>query len=73
MVSLVGSFFSGTCTMYFWLVRANRERPNLKPHYVKHEFVLGRTREDQRHFGVTLEVVVANYSVLPNAVLGVRV
>lgn len=70
-VSLGGSIFSTLCTGYFWFVKANRERPKLKPFLIDHEFFLAECREETRTLGLNLHLAVANYSTLPNAILGV--
>jgi hypothetical protein len=73
MLSLSGSAFSTAWTAYFWLVRVRRERPALKPYLVGREMFYGVQRPPDRHIGIKLSLVVANYSLLPNALLGVRV
>lgn len=72
MAGFLGSIFSTLATAYFWLVRMRQERPCLVPHFVDKEFFLGLSRDNSRQVGVKLGVVVANYSVLPNAILGAR-
>lgn len=71
-VSLAGSLFSTVATAYFWLVRMRQERPCLRPHLVDKEFFLGVSRDNSRQIGLKLGVIVANYSALPNAILGAR-
>jgi hypothetical protein len=71
-MSLAGSVFSTACTVYFWFVRARRERPKLTAHLLEHEFFLGQGRAETRTIGVKLAVVLANGSILPNAVIGAR-
>jgi hypothetical protein len=68
----VGSAISTLATLYFWLVRMRQERPCLKPYLVDKEFFLGQGRDDLRQIGVKAGIIVANYSVLPNAILGAR-
>jgi hypothetical protein len=72
MASLAGSTFSTVATAYFWLVRARREKPQLRSYLVNREFFYGLQRPPQRHIGLKLGIVVANYSLLPNALLGVE-
>lgn len=72
-MSLAGSVFSTACTAYFWLVRARRERPNVASHLLEHEFFLGQGLAETRTIGFKLAVVLANNSILPNAVIGARV
>ena len=72
MAGFFGSIFSTLATAYFWLVRMRQEKPCLVPHFVDKEFFLGLGRDQARQIGVKLGVVVANYSVLPNAILGAR-
>jgi hypothetical protein len=73
MLSLSGSVFSTAWTAYFWLVRVRRERPALKPYLVGREIFYGVQRPPNRQLGIKLSLVVANYSLLPNALLGARV
>jgi hypothetical protein len=76
-VSLVGSVFATVSTVYFWLVRARQEKAHLKVH------LAGPVGADSLAAGpgappntarsqFSLKAVVANYSALPNSVLGVR-
>ena len=67
-----GSIASMVATLYFWLVRVKREQPCLKPHLIDKEFFLGNSRDGVRQIGVKVGVIVANYSVMPNAILGAR-
>ena len=71
-LGVVGSAVSMIATFYFWLVRMRDERPCLKPFLADKEFFLGLARDDVRQIGVKVGVIVANYSVLPNAILGAR-
>ncbi|MBL8793392.1 MAG: hypothetical protein JNM56_05790 [Planctomycetia bacterium] len=70
--SFAGSAFSTIATGYFWMVRARRERPDLRAHLVEREIFLSSGRAETRHLGVKLGIIVANYSLLPNALLGVK-
>ncbi|MFO0878280.1 MAG: hypothetical protein U0840_13090 [Gemmataceae bacterium] len=70
--SAAGSVVSMGATLYFWMVRMRQEKPCLRPYLVDREFYLGLSRENERQIGVKLGVVVANHSVLPNAILGAR-
>jgi hypothetical protein len=70
---LVGSVFSTVLTVYFWLLKANRERPNLQGFPADRELFLGNRATGKRQIGVKLGAVVANYSTLPNAILSVAV
>lgn len=72
VASFAGSAFSTIATGYFWLVRAKRERPNLRAHLVEREIFLSSGRAETRHLGLKLGIIVANYSLLPNALLGVQ-
>jgi hypothetical protein len=72
MFGFCGSIFSTLATGYFWMVRMRQERPCLKPYFADKEFFLGVSRDGVRQVGVKLGVIVANYSVLPNAILGAR-
>ncbi|MCI0684654.1 MAG: hypothetical protein L0Y71_21365 [Gemmataceae bacterium] len=70
--SFGASLFSSLATAYFWMVRMQNERPCLKPHLADKEFFLGNSRDGVRQIGLKLGVIVANYSALPNAILGAR-
>lgn len=84
-VSLVGSALALLSTLYFWLVRSNRERPNIDIQRL--EEMHGSAILPQEHIdayraaGPTdqqfaacywLDVVVINNSTLPNAILNLR-
>jgi hypothetical protein len=71
MWSMAGSAFSTVTTGYFWLIRNRRERPNLRPHIADRDFYLGSGGAEARQIGLKLGLIVANYSLLPNALLGV--
>src|SRR5262245_51289707 len=70
--SFSASLFSSLATAYFWLVRAQKERPCLKPHFADKEFFLGNSRDGVRQIGLKLGLIVANYSSLPNSILSAR-
>lgn len=70
--SLAGSAFSALATIYFWFVRMRQERPCLRAHLADKEFFLGLSRADTRQIGVKVGAIVANHSVLPNAILDAR-
>ena len=72
LTSLAGSVFSTVCTAYFWLVKVRRERPSLRSHLADREIYLGNGGADARQIGLKLGLIVANYSLLPNALLGAR-
>jgi hypothetical protein len=72
-VSLSTSLFSAGFTLYYWLVRARAERPNLHAYLVERAGHLGYMKGETRCINLALGVVVANYSSLPNALLGVKV
>jgi hypothetical protein len=69
MVSLGGSAVSFVATFYFWLIRANRERPRLRPYILDRDIFLGNSTAESRQIGVKVGLIVANYSTLPNAIL----
>jgi hypothetical protein len=69
---MLGTALSFLWTGYFWLVRVKRERPDLRPYLADQEWFLGSTVGETRQVGVKLGVIVANYSSLPNALIGVR-
>lgn len=74
-VSLVASSLSAAGTAYLWIVKARRELPNLQiyPCSAGAEVNLGVYRGETRGLQFRTSVVVANYSLLPNAVIGVDV
>ena len=72
MLSVAGSSFSTIATGYFWMVRNRRERPNLKPHLADREMFLSNGGAEKRVVGLKLGIIVANYSLLPNALLAVK-
>jgi len=71
-VGFAGSAVSMLTTLYFWLVRMRQEQPCLQPYLADKEFFLGLGRADVRQLGLKVGIIVANYSVLPNAILGAR-
>jgi hypothetical protein len=71
-VGVAGSAVSMMTTLYFWLVRMRREQPCLMPYLADKEFFLGISRDGVRQLGVKAGVIVANHSILPNALLGAR-
>ncbi len=77
MFSLIGSVFATASTVYFWFMRVKQEQPRLKVH------IAGPLSADSLAAGAnappntarsqfSIKAVVANYSSLPNAVLGVK-
>ncbi|MFT3878328.1 MAG: hypothetical protein QM703_01555 [Gemmatales bacterium] len=72
IVSLAGSVFSTACTGYFWFVKVRKEQPNLKSYLHDHDLFLGNGYGDTRGIGLNVNVIVANYSSLPNAIVGVK-
>src|ERR1700730_11674119 len=71
-LGFAGSAISLLTTMYFWFIRMRQEQPCLKPYLADREFFLGLGRDEVRQLGVKAGIIVANYSVLPNAILGAR-
>ena len=71
-LGFIGSAASMLTTLYFWFVRMRQEQPCLKPYLADKEFFLGLGRDEVRQIGLKVGVIVANYSVLPNAILGAR-
>jgi hypothetical protein len=73
-LSMVGSAASIAATFYIWFSKFRRERPNLRiyPSDQSAEINLGVLRGDTRGFQFRFSGVIANYSSLPNAVLGVE-
>jgi hypothetical protein len=67
-----GSAVSMLTTLYFWFVRMRNEQPRLKPFVADKEFFLGLSRDNVRQIGINVSIIVANYSSLPNAILGAR-
>lgn len=72
LISLTGSVFSTACTGYFWFVKVRKEQPNLKCFLHDHELFLGNGRSQTRGIGLNTHIIVANYSTLPTAILGVK-
>lgn len=72
IASMIASALSAAWTAYFWLVKVRRERPDLRAHLADHELFLGGSLGGTRQVGIKLGLIVANYSSLPNALLGVR-
>lgn len=72
MTSLAGSVFSTACTAYFWLVKVRREQPLLRSQLADREIFLGNGGTEVRQIGLKVGLIVANYSLLPNALLGAR-
>jgi hypothetical protein len=72
ITSMLGSAFTFLWTAYFWLVRVKRERPNMRPYLADQEMFLGLSVGETRQVGIKLGLIVANYSSLPNSLLGVR-
>jgi hypothetical protein len=72
ITSMLGTAFTFAWTAYFWLVRVKKERPSMRPYLADQEMFLGSTVGETRQVGIKLGLVVANYSSLPNALLGVR-
>jgi hypothetical protein len=73
-VSLTVSLATAFATVYFWLVRANKERPRLRTYLTALAKVDGNgTREGSScEITFSLHTAVVNLSVLANVVLKVR-
>ncbi len=73
-VSLGVSICTAGATFFFWIVKAKQERPNLKIYAADPQFAGHAQSSSSDPIRLTFEVktVVANYSTLPNAVLGVQ-
>lgn len=69
---VAGSAASMLTTFYFWLVRVRNEQPCLQSFLVDKEYFLGLSRDGIRQIGLKVGVIVANYSVLPNAIVSAR-
>lgn len=72
IASMIGSALTALLTVYLWVVRIKRERTDLRPYIADQEVFLGNTIGETRQVGLKLGLIVANYSSLPNALLGVR-
>lgn len=72
-VSLAGSVVSTLVTGYFWFARMRNERPHVVPYLHERELFLGTSRDQVRQVGAKLGIALANFSTLPNALLGLRV
>jgi hypothetical protein len=68
-VSLTGSVLSTIFTLYFWLVRVRNERPKVRLFATGCSFDLSSRRGDERFLPFRVDVIAANCSVLPNAIL----
>lgn len=75
MASFIGSAASVTVTGYFWLVKMNKERPQLQFEVVDHaSFVdVGPGTASEQWLKFRMALIVVNNSILPNVVLGTRV
>jgi hypothetical protein len=71
-LGFAGSAVSMLTTAYFWFVRMRQEQPSLRPYLADKEFFLGMSRDGVRHVGLKVGLIVANCSVLPNAILKAR-
>ena len=76
-VNFVMSTLTGIFTLYFWLVRANKERPKLSIYQIKPldaQFLASgpNAPPDTMRSQFFLSVAVANDSTSPNALLGLR-
>jgi hypothetical protein len=72
--SVIASVGSLAATGYFWLVRANKEKPRLQTHLVAVDDV-GVQQDYERGWDpfVLVRIAVVNLSTLPNVVLRTRV
>ncbi len=72
---VAGSIFSTLLTFYFWLIRSNKERANVRlflaPTHTK--MSLGVNNGDERWLFFEAGIVAANYSSLPNSILDIQV
>jgi hypothetical protein len=66
------SIFSAAISCYFWLVRARQERPRLEVCKAEPRFggYANSSCGDPIKLTFEVKVIVANYSTLPNALLG---
>src|ERR1700722_17998707 len=70
----VMSIFSAAISCYFWLVRARQERPRLEVCKAEPRFggYANSSCGDPIKLTFEVKVIVANYSTLPNALLGLN-
>lgn len=86
LTSLIASLLALSSTLYFWLVRANRERAKITIHpigelsgtvvsYFSDRATIQRMqlKEGEQCFKYWLKLAVVNNSSLPNALLGAKV
>jgi hypothetical protein len=75
LLSLAGSTVSLGVTSYFWFVKMNRERPQLRCESLEHgSFIdLDHAEDEIRTLHFRLALVVVNESILPNAVVRAEV
>ena len=69
-VSMVSAFV----TFYFWIMKANKEQPRLKLYQAEGQFGGHAQSSCSDPVKLVFEVksLVANYSTMPNALLGVQ-
>ena len=74
LVSFGMSICTTLATFYFWFVRANQERPQVKTYNVEPAFggYAHSSCGDPIKLIFEAKTVVANYSALPNSLIGVR-
>jgi hypothetical protein len=74
LVSLTVSVATATATVYFWLIRANRERPRLKTYLTALTKAEGTGSREAPTCDLTfsLNCAVVNLSVLANVVISLR-
>ena len=72
--SLGMSFCTAVATFFFWIVKAKREQPRLKIYPADPQFggYAQSSCSDPIKLSFEVKTVVANFSTLPNAVLGVQ-
>jgi hypothetical protein len=69
LVTLLSSVVSAAITIYFWFVRIRNERPDVRVFHSNSHFDIGTCRGETRFLPFRIDIIVANYSVLPNAIL----
>jgi hypothetical protein len=72
--SLGVSICTAAATFFFWIVKARRERPHLTIYPADPQFAgyAQSSFSDPIKLNFEVKTIIANYSTLPNAVLGVQ-
>jgi hypothetical protein len=74
MAGVIGSLMSGALTLYFWMIRATRERPDVRLFHapIRSKTSLGINNGETRWMDFELALVAGNFSSTPNAIIDVE-